>query len=215
MRTLVGHFAARGFVIPALLATALAATDAATRYARLAPLVSSEPPVSFLATPVPLRPFAAADLDGRDVSPATWRGRITLVNVWATWCLPCRDEIPMLVALQQKYRDQVGLVGVLQDRASDASVRAFGACTAVAAMPTDVVHLDELARRRPVSRLRQPRRPLDGVDQQRPERLVVVHPLIMAERDAHDAGGGVAGDPDGRVRLHVPHARGGLGQHLD
>ena len=114
-------------MIPALLATALAATDAATRYTRLAPPARSEPPVAFLATPVPLRPFAAVDLDGRDVSPATWRGRIALVNVWATWCAPCRDEIPMLVALQQKYRDQVLLVGVLQDRASDASVRAFAA----------------------------------------------------------------------------------------
>ena len=127
MRTIVGHLSARRFVIPALLATALTATDAATRYARLAPPVSSEPPVSFLATPVPLRPFAAVDLDGRDVSPATWRGRITLVNVWATWCAPCRDEIPMLVALQEKYRDQVLIIGVVQDRASDASVKSFAA----------------------------------------------------------------------------------------
>ena len=40
-------------------------------------------------------------------------GRPTLVNVWATWCAPCRDEVPELVAFHAKAGEGVGLVGVL------------------------------------------------------------------------------------------------------
>lgn len=40
-------------------------------------------------------------------------GRPTLVNVWASWCAPCADEVPQLVALKEKAGDRLGLVGVL------------------------------------------------------------------------------------------------------
>lgn len=40
-------------------------------------------------------------------------GRPTLVNIWASWCAPCRDEVPELVAFHAKAGDKVGLVGVL------------------------------------------------------------------------------------------------------
>ena len=40
-------------------------------------------------------------------------GRPTLVNVWASWCAPCADEAPELVAFAEKAGDRVGLVGVL------------------------------------------------------------------------------------------------------
>jgi cytochrome c biogenesis protein CcmG/thiol:disulfide interchange protein DsbE len=43
------------------------------------------------------------DLDGRDVSLAQYKGKVVLVNFWATWCDPCRGEIPELIELQQKY----------------------------------------------------------------------------------------------------------------
>lgn len=46
-------------------------------------------------------------------------GRPMLVNVWATWCAPCQDEVPDLVAFHEKAGDRVGLVGVLhQDTAA-------------------------------------------------------------------------------------------------
>jgi cytochrome c biogenesis protein CcmG/thiol:disulfide interchange protein DsbE len=43
------------------------------------------------------------DLDGKDISLAQYRGKVVLVNFWATWCEPCKVEIPELIELQQKY----------------------------------------------------------------------------------------------------------------
>ena len=43
------------------------------------------------------------------------KSKVILVNFWATWCPPCREEIPDLIALQEKYRDQLQIIGVSQD----------------------------------------------------------------------------------------------------
>jgi thiol-disulfide isomerase/thioredoxin len=43
------------------------------------------------------------DLDGKDVSIAQFKGKVVLVNFWATWCEPCQFEIPWLIEMQQKY----------------------------------------------------------------------------------------------------------------
>jgi len=43
------------------------------------------------------------DLDGKDVSLAQYKGKVVLVNFWATWCDPCRMEIPWLINMQAKY----------------------------------------------------------------------------------------------------------------
>ncbi len=43
------------------------------------------------------------DLEGHDVTLAQYRGKVVLVNFWATWCEPCRIEIPWLIEFQQKY----------------------------------------------------------------------------------------------------------------
>jgi thiol-disulfide isomerase/thioredoxin len=43
------------------------------------------------------------DLDGKDVSLAQYKGKVVLVNFWATWCEPCKVEIPELIEIQQKY----------------------------------------------------------------------------------------------------------------
>ena len=44
--------------------------------------------------------------DGRDVRMADYKGKVLLVNFWATWCAPCRAETPALVDLQARYRDK-------------------------------------------------------------------------------------------------------------
>jgi cytochrome c biogenesis protein CcmG/thiol:disulfide interchange protein DsbE len=43
------------------------------------------------------------DLQGKDITLASFKGKVVLVNFWGTWCEPCRGEIPILIAMQQKY----------------------------------------------------------------------------------------------------------------
>jgi thiol-disulfide isomerase/thioredoxin len=43
------------------------------------------------------------DLDGKDLSLSEYKGKVVLVNFWATWCEPCQVEIPWLIEIQQKY----------------------------------------------------------------------------------------------------------------
>lgn len=78
-----------------------------------------------LDAPYPIEPFAVVDLDGRAISLAAWKGKVVIVNVWATWCAPCRREMPALAALQDKYRDQVRVLGLLQDNVTTAFAREF------------------------------------------------------------------------------------------
>ena len=70
---------------------------------RVAPMVKGE--VAALATtsvPRRLPELAFQDAEGRTRSLADWRGRTVLFNLWATWCVPCRKEMPALDALQAK-----------------------------------------------------------------------------------------------------------------
>ena len=56
------------------------------------------------------------DLEGKARSLGEWQGKIIVLNLWATWCGPCREEIPIMVKLQQKYRDQgLTFVGLAMD----------------------------------------------------------------------------------------------------
>jgi thiol-disulfide isomerase/thioredoxin len=52
--------------------------------------------------PLELPPFTFIDVDGKPKSLADFSGKIVLLNIWATWCLPCREEMPALDALETK-----------------------------------------------------------------------------------------------------------------
>ena len=81
----------------------------------------------FYKNPAAVTDFTVRDLDGRTISLASLRGKVTLVNFWATWCGPCRAEIPDLVALQEKYKSQLQVIGISEDEAAPAVVKRFAA----------------------------------------------------------------------------------------
>ena len=88
----------------------------------------ASPVIRFAKDPTPTPPFLVSDLNGRSVSTAQLKGKVVLVNFWATWCPPCREEIPELVSLQEKYKDGLQIIGVSMDEdASPGEVRAFAA----------------------------------------------------------------------------------------
>ena len=77
-----------------------AAVDTAKR---LAPLAHGEVAALTMASaPLKLPDLAFEDADGKPRKLSDWRGKTVLVNLWATWCVPCRREMPALESLQQK-----------------------------------------------------------------------------------------------------------------
>lgn len=71
--------------------------------------------------------YAATTLGGDSASTAALAGKVVLLNVWATWCAPCRDEIPYLQSLYDKHRaDGLEIVGVSVDaRGQESDIREF------------------------------------------------------------------------------------------
>jgi len=70
---------------------------------RLAPLAHGEVAALTMATtPLRLPDLAFEDAEGKPKKLSDWRGRTVLVNLWATWCLPCRKEMPALESLQTR-----------------------------------------------------------------------------------------------------------------
>ena len=66
------------------------------------------------------------DTSGKDQSLAQWRDKILIVNFWATWCEPCREEVPALVRIQAKHASNgVQIVGISVDSVD--KVRQFAA----------------------------------------------------------------------------------------
>lgn len=85
------------------LAAEAACPGAAQRAAALAPLAHGEIAALSVAThPRPLPELLFTGPDGAQTSLAAFKGRLILLNLWATWCVPCRREMPALDRLQQK-----------------------------------------------------------------------------------------------------------------
>jgi thiol-disulfide isomerase/thioredoxin len=123
----------RAFLV-AVLIGAVALVWVGARYDGKPPSVDTRPgpsgeavTVRFFRNPATVQDFSMRDLDGRPIGSASLRGKVALINFWATWCGPCRAEIADLVALQAKYQDQLQVIGVSEDEVSPEIVRRFAA----------------------------------------------------------------------------------------
>jgi thiol-disulfide isomerase/thioredoxin len=77
-----------------------------------------------LSAPVRADSFNVTDLNGKAHALADYRGKWVLVNFWATWCPPCLEEIPDLIALQESHKDLV-VIGVAMDYKNKKEILAF------------------------------------------------------------------------------------------
>lgn len=75
--------------------------------------VDSTGPASPAAGSIPS--FVLTDTDGEARNSNEWDGQVRLVNFWATWCPPCRREIPLLIELQKDYDQRIQVIGIAID----------------------------------------------------------------------------------------------------
>ena len=75
----------------------------------------NEPVIRFVRNPDPAPDFKLTALDGKPITLAALQGKVVLLNFWATWCGPCRAEIPDLVALQERYKGRLQIIGLNVD----------------------------------------------------------------------------------------------------
>jgi cytochrome c biogenesis protein CcmG, thiol:disulfide interchange protein DsbE len=81
------------------------------------------PVIRFVRDPDLAPDFKLKDLNAKELSLANSRGKVILLNFWATWCGPCREEIPSLIELQKRYKDKLQIVGLAVDEEDDTNVR--------------------------------------------------------------------------------------------
>jgi thiol-disulfide isomerase/thioredoxin len=96
-------------------------TQPASASASLTPSASHEPTAETAACMADAKPanwdFKLKDMDGKEVSLSSFKdqGKVVLLNFWATWCGPCKAEIPGFVELQAQYKDKLTIIGYSVD----------------------------------------------------------------------------------------------------
>jgi len=81
--------------------------------------------VQTLPTPIPAPGFRLTDVDGAPRALASFRGSVVLLNFWATWCIPCRDEMPVMERVHRSYRERGLVVLAVNFKESAPEVRLF------------------------------------------------------------------------------------------
>src|SRR5215472_11753174 len=107
------------------------------------PEAQDSEPIRFVKNPDVAPGFELKDLEGKPVSLEEAKGKVVLLNFWATWCGPCRAEIPDLVDLQKRYREKLEIIALATEEDDADQVRRFvlhsGINYRVAMAPDDVV----------------------------------------------------------------------------
>ena len=85
----------------------------------------SQPTIHFVRNPDAAPDISLTSLDGKPFTLAASKGKVVLLNFWATWCGPCRAEIPDLIALQDKYKDRLQILALDVDDDDAAAVKNF------------------------------------------------------------------------------------------
>jgi peroxiredoxin len=76
--------------------------------------------------PTPAPDFTLKDLKGQEISLSNYSGKVVFLNFWATWCGPCKAEIPDLVEAYKQYKDKgMQIIGISVDRISPKAVLRF------------------------------------------------------------------------------------------
>ena len=81
------------------------------------------PVIRFVRDPDPAPDFKLKEFSGKDLTLQASRGKVILLNFWATWCGPCREEIPELIALQNRYKDRLQIIGLVVDDDDEKEIR--------------------------------------------------------------------------------------------
>ena len=81
--------------------------------------------IRFVRDPDPAPELKAKDLNGKELSLDAYKGKVVLLNFWATWCGPCRAEIRSLIRIQESYKDRLQIIGMDVDDDDEEQLRAF------------------------------------------------------------------------------------------
>ena len=91
------------------------------------PADPNAPTIRFVRNPDPAPEFKLPTFDGKPIALNDAKGKVVLLNFWATWCGPCRAEIPGLIELQKKYPDKLQVIGLAVDVDSAEEVKQYAA----------------------------------------------------------------------------------------
>jgi len=80
---------------------------------------ASAPAPPMVGSPAPA--FVRPDLSGRPVALKSYRGKVVLVDFWASWCPPCIIAIPKLIGLQKQHAEKLQIIGVSMDDDAEAA----------------------------------------------------------------------------------------------
>jgi thiol-disulfide isomerase/thioredoxin len=81
--------------------------------------------IRFVRNPDLAPDLKTKDLSGKELSLEVYKGKVVLLNFWATWCGPCRAEIPSLIRIQEAYKDRLQIIGMDVDDDDEEQLRAF------------------------------------------------------------------------------------------